>query len=255
MDGKPLYEYARSGTPLPRPIEARQSTVHDIELVGWQEAVDDTLSGHAYLWPSRQISEAQRASLESVEKLISASNAACSDAAEDRITPFTLTPASPFCPNPAFSERVSSGATDAEVEVSSPTSKPPVFTLRMMVSSGTYVRSIVHDLARSIGSAAHVVRLTRTRQGDFTVGKNYIRVPGPLHNVRSEASVQTNGVDVASTSMPLASEGNCIPWEPFEKALAVHEEEAASSSQVQRSEESMKDWEIEMLNKLHSVSQ
>src|SRR5260370_488622 len=103
MDGKPLYEYARSGTPLPRPIEARQSTVHDIELVGWQEAADDTLSGHAYLWPSRQISEAQRASLESVEKLISVSNAACSDAAEDRITPFTLTPASPFCPNPAFS--------------------------------------------------------------------------------------------------------------------------------------------------------
>lgn len=250
MDGKPLYEYARSGTPLPRPIEARQSTIHDIELVGWQEAADGTLPGHTYLWPSKQITEAQRASLKSVEKLIlAASNTASSDAAEDPAAPFTLVPVSPFFSIPTSPERAPGGASDA----ASPTPKPPVFTLRMMVSSGTYVRSIVHDLAHSIGSSAHVVRLTRTRQGDFTVGNNYVPIPGPLHEIKSRANVQTDGAD---GSVSLGDDPNCIPWEPFEKALRVQQEETASSStEVRRSEASMEEWEIEILNKLHPVSE
>lgn len=43
MDGKALYEYARTNTPLPRPIEARKVTVHELELVNFIPATE-----HAY---------------------------------------------------------------------------------------------------------------------------------------------------------------------------------------------------------------
>ena len=67
-------------------------------------------------------------------------------------------------------------------------SRPTAFILRMRVSGGTYVRSIVHDLAHEIGSAGHVVTLKRTRQGRF---------------VQTEAE---------------PGDQACIPWEVFEKS-------------------------------------
>ncbi len=38
-------------------------------------------------------------------------------------------------------------------------------------SSGTYVRSLVDDLGRSVGSGAHLVSLRRTRVGRFTLDR------------------------------------------------------------------------------------
>ncbi|KAF3923253.1 hypothetical protein ABW21_db0201025 [Orbilia brochopaga] len=52
--------------------------------------------------------------------------------------------------------------------------KPPVVHLRMTVSGGTYVRSIVNDIGAALGSAATLVSLTRSRQGDYQLGKNVI---------------------------------------------------------------------------------
>ncbi|EPS44726.1 hypothetical protein H072_1263 [Dactylellina haptotyla CBS 200.50] len=52
--------------------------------------------------------------------------------------------------------------------------KPPVVHLRMTVSRGTYVRSIVHDIGHALGSAATLVALTRSRQGDYALGQNVI---------------------------------------------------------------------------------
>ena len=46
---------------------------------------------------------------------------------------------------------------------------PPLLTLRMSVSSGTYVRSLAHDLGESLGCGGHVVALRRTTVGRFTV--------------------------------------------------------------------------------------
>ncbi|KNE69683.1 hypothetical protein AMAG_20016 [Allomyces macrogynus ATCC 38327] len=43
----------------------------------------------------------------------------------------------------------------------------PQFQLQMTCTKGTYVRSIVHDLAHAMDSAAHVVQLRRIRQGDW----------------------------------------------------------------------------------------
>jgi tRNA pseudouridine55 synthase len=46
---------------------------------------------------------------------------------------------------------------------------PPIVTLAMVVSKGTYVRSLVHDIGGALGVGAHLVRLRRTAVGPFSV--------------------------------------------------------------------------------------
>jgi hypothetical protein len=46
---------------------------------------------------------------------------------------------------------------------------PTAFVLQMRVSGGTYVRLIVHDLMHVLGSAGHVIMLTRSRQKDYVL--------------------------------------------------------------------------------------
>jgi tRNA pseudouridine55 synthase len=41
--------------------------------------------------------------------------------------------------------------------------------LRVVCSKGTYIRSLVHDLGRLLGTGAHVAELRRTRSGSFTI--------------------------------------------------------------------------------------
>jgi len=56
MDGLPLYEYARSGTPLPRPIEKRKVTIHSLELIEWKG------SEHQFRYPEKKFTEDQKKS-------------------------------------------------------------------------------------------------------------------------------------------------------------------------------------------------
>ena len=46
---------------------------------------------------------------------------------------------------------------------------PPVATLLATVSSGTYIRSLAHDLGKRLGPGAHLEGLRRTRVGPFQV--------------------------------------------------------------------------------------
>lgn len=132
MDGKPLYEYARKGIPLPRPIEPRNVTIHSLELVEWLEC------DHSFRWPEKKLTEDEKQLLEKTLRSVD-------DKAKVEDT---------------------AGADQEANDV------PTAFVLRMRVSGGTYVRSIAHDLGHALGSAAHVVTLTRIRQGRFTVRPN-----------------------------------------------------------------------------------
>ncbi|PFH54285.1 hypothetical protein AMATHDRAFT_135835 [Amanita thiersii Skay4041] len=147
MDGRPLYEYARKGIPLPRPLEPRKVTVHSLELVEWKG------SNHQFRWPSKTFTENEKKALEQALQGIQ-SNVGIKDGVEEK------------------------------------NGIPAAFVLQMKVSGGTYVRSLVHDLSHALGSAGHVVTLTRSRQGDFVL------------------------------ELTAESDKPCIPWEVFEKALA-----------------------------------
>ncbi|KAI1795889.1 pseudouridine synthase [Ganoderma leucocontextum] len=177
MDGRPLYEYARNGIPLPRPIEKRKVTVHELELVEWKG------SDHAFRWPEKKFTKEEQ---EAMEKALKAVDEAISIKDE----PETEAP----------SEGV-----------------PSAFVLRMKVSGGTYVRSIVHDLGHALGSAGHVVTLTRARQGRFAL----------------EPSEE--------------GDRQCIPWEVFRDALKGDGEGDVG---LDADADGRKEWEREVLAKL-----
>ncbi|KAF4603854.1 hypothetical protein EYR40_001027 [Pleurotus pulmonarius] len=153
MDGRPLYEYARKGLPLPRPIEKRKVTVHSLELIEWKG------SEHSFSWPQKQMPASDK---EALEKTLESVGEAPSVVEEPQDTKAT-------------------------------SDKPTAFVLSMKVSGGTYVRSIVHDLAHALGSAGHVVTLTRSRQGRFAL------------EPQEEDGNQQYG---------------CIPWEVFRDAAS-----------------------------------
>src|ERR1700761_9313010 len=105
MDGKPLYEYARKGIPLPRPIEARTVTVHSLELVEWKG------SDHSFSWPEKALTEDEKKAMEAAIRGID-----------------------------------KAATIKDEPETAAVDEKPTAFVIKMKVSGGTYVRSLVHDL-------------------------------------------------------------------------------------------------------------
>jgi tRNA pseudouridine55 synthase len=179
MDGMPLYDYARKGIPLPRPIEKRPVTVHSLEVVEWKSGA------HPYRWPEKVFSPEQKRAL--AQSLSGVDPAAAADKADEE--------------EEATGKEGAAGSDDA----------PTAFVLQMRVSGGTYVRSIVHDLARELGSAGHVVTLTRSRQKDY--------------------------------ALEPTEEGDrrCVPWEVFEAALEDAGEKDADGWTA---------WERDVLDKL-----
>jgi len=173
MDGKPLYEYARKGIPLPRPIEKRKVTIHSLELIEWKG------NDHTFRWPEKQFSDEEKKAMEKALEGIEE--------------------------NPIISD---------EPDQEAPDDIPTAFVLSMKVSGGTYVRSIVHDLGRAVGSSAHVVTLTRSRQSRFTL-------------------------DVTEPE-----DKGCVPWEIFQKA---------SEDEGEADEDGWKAWEREVMGKLEII--
>jgi len=55
MEGKPLYEYAREGKPIPREIETRDVDVTELELVEWYEP-----GTHNHRWPSEEAEQSEK---------------------------------------------------------------------------------------------------------------------------------------------------------------------------------------------------
>ncbi|KAL1733144.1 pseudouridine synthase [Schizophyllum commune] len=177
MEGKPLYEYARNGIPLPRPIEARKVTVHSLEVDHWLG------SKHTFKLPEKRLTDAEREKLEAALRGIQP-DAKVQDEPEPEAA---STP---------------SAATESKGSVEHPTA----FSLKMTVSSGTYVRTIVHDLAHAVGSAGHVVVLTRTRQGRFTLGYSTFSQTtsdAPKETAETGTSAATEG---AADGAPAAAE-------------------------------------------------
>ncbi|KAJ3550997.1 hypothetical protein NMY22_g79 [Coprinellus aureogranulatus] len=178
MDGKPLYEYAREGKPLPRPIDPRKVTVHSLELVEWKG------QNHAFRWPEKSFSDEEKKAMEKALK-------GADEKAEIK----------------------------DDAETVAPGEVPTAFVLKMTVSGGTYVRSIVHDLAHAVGSAGHVVTLSRTRQARFAI----------------------NAVN--------EDDYTCIPWETFEKATKALESEAPAEIDT----EGWTEWERQVTENLEIV--
>lgn len=216
MQGRPLYEYAREGIPLPEPIKARKCTVSSLEVVGWTDGVDQT----KYAWPTKELEKDKREMIDEVKKLMKGAKV---EVVEDgKSAPTTKAKegegegsgAQVEPPTPIVLDFTTGLDAPAETPDLAEEGTPPTFELKMTVSSGTYVRSIAHDLGHALGSAAHVVTLTRTRQGEFK----------------------------------LDDEDGCVPWSVFEDAL--QEEEKGALVEHVRGEDGellLREWEQRVL--------
>ena len=71
-------------------------------------------------------------------------------------------------------ERKSRPATIYRLEIIS--WQPPVITVEVECSKGTYIRSLAHDLGQSLGCGAHLKSLVRTRCGFFDI-KDAVSIP------------------------------------------------------------------------------
>jgi tRNA pseudouridine55 synthase len=216
MDGKPLYEYARESKPLPRPIPTRKCTVA-VDLIDFRPAsVVEGDAGHTYRWPKQKLNSDDRGVFRRLTEMVhqAQEKAHVADAPQTKIE------------------------TEAEdlPEVSAKTGlRPATFTIRMTVSSGTYVRSIIHDIGLALGSAAHVVKLTRTRQGEFSLHGDEEAL-GEASATKTDGDVPAESVEldeeeaamsclpIEPTNLPAGPSTGSIPWTVWERAMKEREE-------------------------------
>lgn len=208
MEGKPLYEYAREGKPIPREIQTREVNVTDLEMVEWYEP-----GTHNHRWPAEDATTFERQFAEQVWKI-----------EKDQLTKEKRTPEEEAEESKALADhedfkRQADESVDALVydrnkkrnkqsrknaqktpalmsgalgdapppkqgkgsnlipPSPDPNTPPPwdgkgpaAARIRMTVTSGFYVRSFCHDLGVKVGSAAMMAELCRSRQGDFVLG-------------------------------------------------------------------------------------
>lgn len=159
VNGKPLYEYAREGIPLPKAIKARDVTVELFE-------VHDDFGPHKDFGPIKVVPDAEGNTMEAML----ANNPTLND--------HDLFFSEEFLANPDYSAEEKN--TDIKPKIVDPsTPQPdvlPVFHATATVGSGTYIRSLISDLGRAVGSSAFMVELIRLKQSDWELGKNVFKL-------------------------------------------------------------------------------
>lgn len=205
MEGKPLYEYAREGKPIPREIATREVEVTDLELVEWYEP-----GTHSHRWPAQEATTFERNFAEQVWKIEKQQmdskkltpeeeeeetkalkahenfkrkadesvDALVYDKVNKRRKTTQAVPMMsgalgdlpPPSPKPGKGSNLIPPSPDPNTPPPWDDKGPPAARIRMTVTSGFYVRSFCHDIGMKVGSTAVMAELCRSRQGDFVLG-------------------------------------------------------------------------------------
>lgn len=160
MNGKPLYDYAREGKPLPMPIKHRDVKVHGIVV----EDKDSLSKEHDF------------------EKLESKLDENGNPKEHELANNPTLNDSPLFFSNQylekAKAENLPTNVNKAAVIESEDEhpKKLPLIHFVADVSSGTYIRSLVSDIGRALESSAYMVELKRSKQSDWVLGENVFKM-------------------------------------------------------------------------------
>lgn len=107
---------------------------------------------------------------------------------------------------------------------------PPEAVIDVYCSSGTYVRSLAHDLGEKLGCGAHLIGLRRTKSGRFT-----LRDAVPLRKLReafendtwqnliipaAEALTDWPAVELTTEQLDIVRHGRRIPADPGSGTMA-----------------------------------
>ncbi|OJX46106.1 MAG: tRNA pseudouridine(55) synthase TruB [Chloroflexi bacterium 44-23] len=93
---------------------------------------------------------------------------------------------------------------------------PPEAVIDVYCSSGTYVRSLAHDLGEKLGCGAHLIGLRRTKSGRFT-----LRDAVPLRKLR-EAFADNTWTEVLIPAAETLSDWPVIDLTPEELDIVRH---------------------------------
>jgi tRNA pseudouridine55 synthase len=177
MNGKPLYEYAREGKPIPREIPTREVEVKELEMLEFMPG-----GTHPHKFPEEEAGEAEKKVAEQLwdvereQEIKKGENAELASAGTKRKVEDEQDDIVKDAPDAkrvqVKKEEVMSGGLEPAGEKKD--MGPPAARVRMTVTSGFYVRSLCHDLGQALGSQAIMAELIRTRQGQFELGKNVL---------------------------------------------------------------------------------
>ncbi|KAH3898722.1 related to tRNA pseudouridine synthase 4 [Saccharomycodes ludwigii] len=164
MNGKPLHEYAREGLPLPKPIEPRELEIS--ELVINKEDFLSTSHNYKFL----PITDSLLEDLTKLEEN-NANNGTplfySKEYCESHNLPIDKDN-KPKDTHPITRE-------EAEHIMKLSTSyRAPLLHFIAKVSSGTYIRSLITDMGKSLGTSAYMVKLIRLSQKDWDLTKNNV---------------------------------------------------------------------------------
>ncbi|KAF9184796.1 hypothetical protein BGZ51_002696 [Haplosporangium sp. Z 767] len=149
MDGKRLYDYAREGRPLPRDIPSRKVQIYALDLLSFPDSntvPDPSLHQHGFLNGNVRSAELSTPATPGPIQQFELPNGF-------RIKPFVHDPNSRhgFVPIPS-------------------TPKGLFFHIRIHCSSGTYIRTLIADIASHLGTVGHMTDLLRVEQSGFKLG-------------------------------------------------------------------------------------
>ncbi|KAG8832961.1 hypothetical protein FRC17_000228 [Serendipita sp. 399] len=183
VGGLTLSQYVELNKPLPESILPRRYTVSSINLLSFRQ-----FTHHSYAYPEFKLSPDQLKERRKIFELVANSEEGQFRGRDERFGtgrgrgrrergqyPPLRVGMADAATSWRRNEPVDPAAPSSEVSVTNEVEetlepvqgKPPVFEIEVMVSSGVNVRTLVNDIASSIGSAAHIVALTRVAQGPF----------------------------------------------------------------------------------------
>lgn len=159
MNGIPLYEYARKNIPLPREIKSREVQIYSLDLC------DDCLTKvHKYPFLHSKLCEDGTTLVNLLQNnkplqnhVVSFSKEYLERAKEDSSLSTESVPLRK--------------ASDLQ-QYNAEGYKAPLLHFSATVSSGTYIRSLITDFGRALGSSAYMVSLIRRKQDDWLLGQN-----------------------------------------------------------------------------------
>ena len=213
MDGKRLYDYAREGLPLPREIKSREVKIIDLNYK------QDTLTNnHEYKFIKSQVDETGRSLSEQLAK---------NPTLNDHKIPFAKEWTEKHSDDKGLPLEMKPVKDSSAYE--SDDYRAPLLHFESTVSSGTYIRSLLSDIGRCVGSSAYMVDLVRLKQAQWDMSKNVFEMED-FTNYREEIWAPVLQKVLTSDN------GEVNVREEMKKAIKEHPEAVKSDKEIEELE-------------------
>ncbi len=174
LNGRPLYDYARNGEKLPKEIEPRLINILNFELYKKGFSFD-----HDFKHPIEKATEKEIEIDSALSSLYHHDITIDSNVINDDTKKLESD-----SENKRKAEDLENNSKKQKLDILTTTTttttandnenkcNDPIIQFEVSVSSGTYIRSLIHDLGKDLKTSAHMVQLERSQQGPWKLGIN-----------------------------------------------------------------------------------